>query len=306
MGCWNKTCALSNLHIHAGEPVYVFIIEQNPLEDHCYSTHLYSPILLPFYSHYDDYGAGENSSGVGLSVIIEALKKLLVEKEVGKNEYHDIAVKRENFDENLLFTSIRENRLYVPNHYSQYPNQPEENAIEFVMMRKDVVDKILDEYEIEAYESVEGKINCVKYKFSDIVKDVDFMIDHIKGLYKEHKSQYFTLFYISSVLATKNSRMKDWIPYFDSFALGGISSIISVLDEVSNFVKADKCESAKELLTDALKGAFIARFMEYTRRSWIPQSGEGSQNIDLDGHKLLAKTVLELVKKEELEKEEWG
>ena len=29
MGCWNKTCGISNLFIEAGEKVYVFALEQN-------------------------------------------------------------------------------------------------------------------------------------------------------------------------------------------------------------------------------------------------------------------------------------
>lgn len=28
MGCWNKTCGISNLFIEAGEKVYVFALEQ--------------------------------------------------------------------------------------------------------------------------------------------------------------------------------------------------------------------------------------------------------------------------------------
>jgi hypothetical protein len=71
MGCWNKTCAMSNLHINAGDPVYVFLIEQQSSKtNHCESTHLYSPILVPFYSRYDDYGKGENNTGATLPVII--------------------------------------------------------------------------------------------------------------------------------------------------------------------------------------------------------------------------------------------
>ena len=30
MGSWNKTCGISNLHIYAGTPVYVFVLQENP------------------------------------------------------------------------------------------------------------------------------------------------------------------------------------------------------------------------------------------------------------------------------------
>ena len=99
MGCWNKTCGLSKLHIYAGDPVYVFVIEQNLDHDRCYSTAFWSPILAPFESVYNDYGGGENSGGVWFQHIMDGVRAKLIEQEVGENEYHDIAVKREGFGE---------------------------------------------------------------------------------------------------------------------------------------------------------------------------------------------------------------
>lgn len=76
MGCWYKTCGLSNLHIPAGTPVYVFVLERrgNGISDACYSTSMFAPLLLPFESEYNDYGGGENSKGVGFPYIMQALK----------------------------------------------------------------------------------------------------------------------------------------------------------------------------------------------------------------------------------------
>lgn len=65
MGCWNKTCGLSNLHITSGQKVTVFLLEKNLVAtDRTYTTSFYHPALTPFYSEYNDYGGGENSSGV--------------------------------------------------------------------------------------------------------------------------------------------------------------------------------------------------------------------------------------------------
>lgn len=44
MGCWNKTCGLSKLHVYAGDPVYVFVLEQNLNHDRCYATAFWSPV----------------------------------------------------------------------------------------------------------------------------------------------------------------------------------------------------------------------------------------------------------------------
>ena len=146
MGSWNKTCGLSNLYINSGEPVMVFtLVRNNYLTDFCYSTALYSPVLIPFYSEYNDYGAGENSSGIGLSLTIEALSKSLVEIEQGKNEYHDIPVKREGFDEDKYWEAIHEGRLNVLDYKGKEAN------VQFVMFHKRVVDYILENYVQDNY-----------------------------------------------------------------------------------------------------------------------------------------------------------
>lgn len=313
MGCWNKTCALSNLHINAGDPVYVFIMEQNPVgENHCYTTHLYRPILIPFYSEYDDYGRGENSSGVGLNIIINALKKQLIEMEVGENEYHDIEVKKDKFDEQLLFESIRENRLYIRNVYAGLKNQPENVPVEFVMMRKDVVDKILEKFQFEEYTHVDGVFTKVFYGFSDVLEDVNNILLYIQKQVEEAEKdkdsvaallmKFNRAYSMESMLKERGSKKSKLLYYFDSHHYSGI---VNIMLELYNFIENDQIDLARELLIDAYKGAFIASFMERTRKSWIPQCGEGSQDTDLDGHKALAQTILEVIEEEEKEREEW-
>jgi hypothetical protein len=292
MGCWNKTCGVSNLHIHAGDPVYVFILEQNSVgSNHCYSNHFYTPVMVPFHSHYDYYGTGENNSGIGLEVIIKNLKEKLIEKEVGKNEYHDIAVKREGFDVDNLFETMREGRLEIQNRYASYVGNPENVSIDFVMMRKDVVDNLIKEYDIEEY--INGEY--IYYKFTDVLGDVDEIIKIVQDKINEP-------YFLDNILLSSNPRINHWIRYFTSFEF---RSFINPLPEIISLVKEGRIEDAKQFTTDALKGAFMIKFMEMTRRSWIPQCGEGSQNTELSGHKLLAKTILEIADKEEKEMEEY-
>jgi hypothetical protein len=151
MGCWNKTCGLSNLHIIAGTDVYVFVLEENTDKtDRCYSTAFWRPLLLPFTSKYNDYGGGEESGGPGFQLIMDSIAKELTEMEVGDNEYHDIAVKKEGFGEEQFFESVHEHRLFKKSYYG------DKQVIDFVMMRKDIVDYILENRVIERYVG-EGK-----------------------------------------------------------------------------------------------------------------------------------------------------
>jgi hypothetical protein len=292
MGCWNKTCGVSNLHIHAGDPVYVFILEQNTVgSNHCYSNHFYDPVMVPFHSHYNDYGRGENNSGIGLEVVIKNLKEKLIEKEIGENRYHDIAVKRETFDVYMLFESMQEGRLEIQNPYARYPGNLENISVDFVMMRKDVVDKLIEEYDIEVYSNG----GYTYYKFSNVLDGVDELIQAVQEKINEP-------YYFGDIILSTNDKINHWIEFWTGMQF---RSFVNPLAELTSLVKGNRIEDAKQFATDALKGAFMIRFMEMTRRSWIPQCGEGSQNTELAGHKLLAKTILEIADKEEKEMEEY-
>ncbi|KAI9549452.1 hypothetical protein GHT06_001852 [Daphnia sinensis] len=176
MGCWSKTCGLSNLHITAGTPVYVFVLEDSRAGDHCYSTNLFKPLLLPFESEYNDYGGGENSSGVAFELIMDGIKSRLVEVPLGENKYHDIAITKEKFDEELFFEAVHEDRLSISSYGSTDPTN-----LQFVMFRKDVVDDILENRVIEKYVG-DGKGTCgygnnyISYKFADVVADVKSLL----------------------------------------------------------------------------------------------------------------------------------
>jgi hypothetical protein len=179
MGSWNKTCGLSNLHIRAGEDVYVFVLEENSDKtDRCYSTSFWKPVLLPFISKYNDYGGGEESSGSGFQLIMSSVAEHLIEMPQGENKFHDILVKKEGFGEEEFFESVHENRLF------KHDWRNTKTVIDFVMMRSDIVDYILANRVIEEYVG-ENKGNAgysnsyIHYQFSDILKDIPEFLDTI-------------------------------------------------------------------------------------------------------------------------------
>lgn len=302
MGCWNKTCAISNLHINYEDPVYVFIIQQQSLgSTHCDSTHLYQPILVPFYAEYDYYGEGTNISGVAAPIIFECLKHQLIEKEVGENQYSDPEVKRDNLTMDNLFGLMRNRRICIKNSYYERFGGPEELVVEFVMMRKDIVDKILNEFKFDYFDE---NYKTIKIGFSDVIKDVDFVINSIQEYFWSDDSMFRfhgPLSYSEEIWPV-NSKMAGFFRCFNSINFSGIVNIVKVIYE---FVENGKLEEAKEFLIDALKGAYINKFMELTRRSWIPTCGEGSQNTDPDGHLFLAQAVIQVLQKEKEELDYW-
>jgi hypothetical protein len=212
-------------------------------------------------------------------------------------------VKRDEFNENLLFESIRENRLEIKNPYLGYQKEIKTVSIEFVMMRKDVVDKILDSYELEKYDN--GKY--IYYKFSDLVKEIDILMEIAQEYVSNketilHKLGYFGAEAVYGALKQRDCFLTNWIRWWDSYEF---RSFVPIWDTFIKFVNNGELDEAKEFAIEAVRGCIISHFMERTRRSWIPQCGEGSQDSELKAQKLIAQTVIDLVEEEEKEMDDW-
>jgi hypothetical protein len=307
MGCWNKTCGLSNLHIKHGDEVYVFVLEENTNKtDRCYSTSFWRPVLLPFMSKYNDYGGGEDSSGSGFRLIMDGIAEDLVEMEQGDNQYHDLPVKKEGFGEEQFFEAVHEYRLFKTDYYGR-------NAvIDFVMMRKDIVDHILENRVIEQYvgegKGTSGYSNSyIHYKFEDILKDMPEFLDEIVKLTTpltgedalNRMSARMMMRGFSGVFDYDHTnRVSKWVRSDDY----RFSSIVDVSEQVTELLKSGNRTEAEALLTEYLKGQYINGFMEATRKNWAPGGHEGSQAQDADGYRNLINAMTHAL---DVEKAEW-
>lgn len=311
MGCWNQTCGLTQIHIRAGEPVLVFPLVESPRDSLCYSTPYWTPFPIPFASEYNDYGGGENSSGLGLEMILSFLQKNLVEVEVGENEYHDIAVKRENFEEDNFWEAIHEQRLKM-NSYGKEKN------VGFVMIKQSIVDYLIEHEEFSHYEGYdENGSKYTKYKFADILTGLEVVLDKLFGVDdsddlgedvpEELRSKLkFLMRYrmlervASDIYETdEHNWAASWLRYGVGSHLGysGFSSTI-VEDKLSEYIEADDREGARVLMTQYLTMQFIDSFLMGTRKFWSPQAGAGSQNSDQGGYRLLSAAIIHVLDEE--------
>jgi hypothetical protein len=306
MGCWNKTCGLSNLHIHAGTPVYVFVLEQNKTYEHCYSTGLFAPLLLPFESVYDDYGGGENSSGPALDYIMNMIKKDLVELEEGENQYHDIPVKKEDFGPEKFFEAVHEDRLSIQGRRAE-PTQ-----LYFTMMRKDIVDDILANRTIEDYVG-DGKGTCgygnnyVRYKFADIVSDIRPLLNEAMEKIAEAKTTNDTLANYMLYDGFEGmfpyghpNKVAKWLRG-DSYRYSRIVDMKSVIRRGLEIGTVDSINKLEEMLTEHVKAIYIDGFMSAARKLWIPGGHEGSQSTSGGALRLLGAATVRVLDKERAE-----
>lgn len=301
MGCWNKTCGLSNLHITSGTPVYVFVLEKNKDYDQCYATSLFSPVLLPFESEYDDYGGGENSSGVALPFVMKGLKDQLVEFELGENEYHDIAVKREVFDDKMFFEACHEDRMQIKDRFDTEPTQ-----VYFTMMRKDIVDSILETRVIEDYVG-EGKgthghgNNYIRYKFADIVASVRPLIEHLLEEISKTENEFLRSMIFERMHSFRNEFHAAKYLSYDSHRYSRIVDVKHLASRALEIGTVESINKLEGLLIEHLKAVFIDSFMHSARKTWIPGGHEGSQSSSGGALRLLAKVTIDALDKERAE-----
>lgn len=298
MGCWNKTCGLSGLHILAGTPVYVFILEQVPVYEQTYTTGMFTPLLLPFEAEYNDYGGIENCTGF-VDMVVNGVRNRLVEMEQGENEFHDIPVHRDNFSVEKMIDAALEGRLFVK-HY-----RGESHRVDFVLFRKDIVDDILDNHVIEQYVGKEtgnyGHDNCyIQYKFEDIVSEIPEYLGPIVKHYHEQQNSVIKRPYMFDY--DRKSKVERYV-HDNSYRY---SSLVSVNKEVNILVESGDIEQATKLLAVYLKGTFIDSFMNQVRKLWIPGGHEGSQNQEHSGYRMLISSMKKALDKEQREQEGVG
>ena len=283
MGCWNKTCGLSNLAIHDGEPVMVFtLVQNNDISDFCYSTALYSPVLLPFYSHYNDYGAGERSSGVGLPLILDGLREHLVEMEQGENQYHDVPVKRDAFDEDKYWNAIHEGRLKINSYRG-------ERNVQFVMFHKRVVDHILENYVMQQFVKRGDNYEYVDYKFADILASLPPVIESLMATRDDDVRRWFKPL---ETLNIKDNLAADYLCYSDTYRY---SNLIDINNLIQDLIAANDDDLLAHVLIDHLTAKFIDSFMMSARKVWIPGCHEGSQSSDAEPYHALINAMTKVL-----------
>lgn len=299
MGSWNKTCGLSNLHIYCGEPVYVFVLEQAERYDPCNATSLFRPLLIPFECKYDDYGGGEDCNGVALNLIIEGLRNHLVEVDVGSNKVRDIAITKETFDETEFFKAVHYERLHVNAPYSTG-----KVPINFTMFRKDIVDRVLEQYEISRYvgtnKGTQGPNNSyITYRFKDVVAHVRPLIDRWIQVRDSDRPETFAQFITLKSITpdnTQESLVAKWLTG-DRFRYSQLVDLWKVINQLSNASSVD-IQYIESLLIEYIRGAFLDNFMNAARKTWIPGGHEGSQSTSDQALIVLYDATIDVLKRE--------
>jgi hypothetical protein len=305
---------LTNLPIFHGERVYVFVLHETEdgysRDRACYSNYLYKPLLLPFESDYDDYGGGENSGGYAFPVVMDALRAVLVEKEVGEDDFREMAINGESLNEEVFFRAVWADRLEVKTYFGT-------RKIKFVMMRKDVVDSILDRWVIEEFVDYDYNANkgiYRKYTFQDVLNDVGPFLAKIEETYEKMVEETSDDTPMVRKFPLHLTEIESWLELEDRNLVSkklrflrsdGYNAILNLGFQLPDAFIHGKFLETRPFIETLLKGMFINEFMESTRRCWVPPCGEGSQDNDHDPYELLSNVILERIESHKKEMDEW-
>lgn len=289
MGCWNHTCAITQLPVLNGEEVVTIWLRQQktPIDSYCYPDGEWTPIPFALVGQYDDYGSVDHFVDTeSLKIFEDYIRYNLDEVEQGENEYHDIAVKKADLDINLIFRSDKEDRLFIQRsaimHYLE-----NHCAVKHIVIRSHVVKQILDNYTISQYDRVKDPtspngytLNTYDLTYAELLTHIDSYIDALIE-FQNSDDVLFKLF-PDRLLNNTNNKLATWITHTELTAIRyELNPIIMPLLYQNNRA------AVKSILTQTCTVMWLNAFMSETRLNWHPQFGAGSQDADMQPYEIL-------------------
>jgi hypothetical protein len=298
MGCWNKTCFVSNIAIRWGEPVAVFFMARstdNSNTSFCYADYYFEPCYMPVFGNYNDYGAAEDFTGPGEAVVVEKMKNILCEQSA--SEYRK-AVTSEDLDMEKMFRAEHEGRLKVRR----------EQPVLATMIHREVFDYILDNWTIDFWRDKEADESLMRgevldqyhmrYRFTNLVQELEDNMEKLwearnkfvdtEGVpyFPDLRSMFRRTSYIGSILAPQGMGARDFL-IVDAF--------------LDLLLPSSSQEDALAKLTDYMKGQCLGYFLDRARKSWYKPTGEGSQDDSYTEIRLLNSVTESIFKARENE-----
>jgi hypothetical protein len=264
---------------------------ENNFSSWCSTSALYSVCPLLFEGKYTDYGAVSDLSGC-IDLILSSLKSQVIEMDVGENEYHDIAIKRDTFDEKMIFTASNKNRLFVAHHW----NKNKAISLHPVIIHGSVYREILDKYIADSddtFQDIVDKIPSFVLKIRQHIEKKDVIGHHldVETIWSWEEQQ-------TNIAAR-------WISRHSGLEGEYTSLLINKEKILMDYIKAGDWGSVETLYIEILKVSFLNNFMYATRKMWTPQCGAGNSNGELYPYEFLAKTILDISAAERKREEDW-
>jgi hypothetical protein len=253
-------------------------------------------VLVPFECRYNDYGGGTDAHGFVLAPLMEAIDKLRI---------------KEPDDEELTVDAFFE---LVHDGLTHKNFCGEVRLVDFVMMRKDLVDHILSVWVREEYVGDYSPTGYISYTYANALSFIPEFIDVLTSAVVKvvgdrgiKDNALYSLFKMSSrsslwtiFAETKDSYNLVYLALRNDIQSDAFVPNIYLIDLIAE----GRCDDAITFVTDYLKGAFINSLLDSTRRQWLPGCHEGSQSNAHDGYRVLIDATAKVLDYEEAQWDE--
>ena len=280
MGCWHETDGITQLPIHAGDQVRLFVLvkhthwKKNTGGGTCYSNDLWSPIGMPVQGTYDDYG--------GIEDIVE------------------------NFDTEILANKLREGWVPFTDKYKTVSNikdMPLSEMLHWIERGNGIYKYVTGEQPLGIMFMLE-EIYQAMINYNPIVSHHDYENRTYEYMpLKESINQGFKNWYVKALQSYQSlksqgeslpefrlslSLMSDM--FFDDYRDNACYTYKLVAEKLIFSETPFEDQKVQELLQSISQIKLVSYAMEEMRKMWHPQCGKGSQGSDLDLYKKINQT----------------
>lgn len=295
MGCWNGTCAVSNLPITQGTKVRGFILVPNEYSDEklplgsgiCYSTDLFTPLSIAIRGEYNDYGAMENIiKDSNTDLILKYINQKIKDGKLKLTERDDEKPKQfKNIEalveaicrcEEIGFMMVIES-IYIAGIEAVEANKTshydEDRKLKNIIKDFKIAKKYI--LETEAKEKLKKGLKNLKIKSAD-EDDMQSVLRSIMGYVLPKRPD------------AKHQHSDNTASYF----LKSVGQTNFIAEDFSRECGKDLV-IAKDIPAKMLAGHYaFCCFMSASRKMWIPQCGQGSQSSEYKIYRIMAEATL--------------
>jgi len=311
MGCWNHTCAVTNLPIHWEEEVEVILLRSSSFgrddTSYCHPDTYWTPMPLTFSGTYNDYGSVENCHGPALDIIMDTLCKNLQEMEADEDRHHRHrdAITKEDFDIKYMFDLDHDGLLYIKNPIPSFDG-PDVCRVKHIVVRKDVYEGIVTKTKYGSWWKEEDNITLGKVDVNEFTNDLDKLIDpdDLPELEdfgdldemdaKQQLALRRSLKRYQMYEGIGQSSASELIVYKGGGTLG-VNRPINI-PEILVDLREQKSDLYDGVLDNALRFAFFNLWMNNARKTYTVPSGAGSQDDTTAAQELCARLTLSSAK----------
>lgn len=287
MGCWYDTCGVTQLPILNGDKVRLFpliCVAEEIVGGTSYSNAIWAPMSAAISGTYNDYGSIENIVENNCTeLFLDNLKNIWIKFE---RDYETVS--------DLKDMKLSEALHWIERGYLKVKRSYKNSLVSQMMVLEPIYQSMIKVDPVVSHHNYDTK--SYTYKPYSHVIEADI------------KEWYLNELKISSLVEQLTAEVANLLSNYDNSFLGvqtfNNDALVLYRKELGKLAKQkiDYDDSAVQNLVNAIvEFSLFSRSFCDMRKMWIPQTGKGSQNNELNTYKVVNKTVNKIIRKREKE-----